>query len=111
MLIMPTLAGFMPPDCLARLMATGAASELILKASNCRKNERRCGCLSRSGLSDLALCALCLNNSPIKRAQAERGRQPTFSRPAHAADVCLVVKLARMSHTALGNKVGERDDE
>src|SRR4029077_5427974 len=107
---MPTLAGFMPPDCLVRLTATGAASELILKASNCRKNERRCGCLSRSGLPDLALCALCLNNSPIKRAQAERGRRPTLSRRAGAAGVCLVVELARMSHTALSNKVRERDD-
>jgi hypothetical protein len=93
---------------LARLMAIGAASELILKALNCRKGERRCGCLSRSGLPDLARCALCLNNSPIKRAQAERGRRPTFS--PSSGRVCLVVKLARMSHTALSNKVRERDD-
>jgi hypothetical protein len=110
MLIMLTLAGFMPPDCSARLMAIGAASELILKASNCRKDERRCGCLSRSGLPGPARCALCLNNSPIERAQAERGRRPTFHGPHVPAGVCLVVKLAGMSQTALGDKVWERDD-
>ena len=110
MLIMPTLAGFMPPDCLARRMAIGAASELILKASNYRKDERRCGCLSRSGLPDLALCARCSSNWPIKRAQTECGRRPTFSRPHVPTDVCLVVKLARMSQTEFSNKVRERDD-